>query len=75
MEKRLDTAEDRRSIGRAVRELRLARGMSQLDLALMIGTGKSQISQLEAGGANIGIDSYIRAARALDARLEIVSNV
>ena len=75
MEKRLDTAEDRKTIGKAVRELRLARGMSQLDLALMIGTGKSQISQLEAGGANIGIDSYIRAARTLDAHLEIVSNV
>lgn len=56
--------EQRRAIGQKVKNLRLARDLSQVDLALMIGTDRGQISRIEAGEINAGIDSYIRLAAA-----------
>lgn len=57
--------DQRRKIGRKVKDLRLARDLSQVDLALMVGTDRGQISRIEAGEINAGIDSYIKLAAAL----------
>lgn len=51
-------------IGQKVKGLRLARDLSQVDLALMIGTDRGQISRIEAGEINAGIDTYIKLAAA-----------
>lgn len=56
--------EQRRKFGLRVKDLRLARDLSQVDLALMIGTDRGQISRIEAGEINAGIDSYIKLAAA-----------
>lgn len=70
----LDTVPDREDLGKAIRERRLAKGISQVDFALMIGTGKSQIWAVENGTSNVGVDTVIRAARALGCHIEIVDN-
>lgn len=70
----LDTSAGRESIGRAIKDRRLEKGLSQVDLALMIGTGKSQIWAAEHGTANVGIDTIIRAAKALGCHIEIVED-
>lgn len=57
--------EQRRKFGRRIKDLRLAHDLSQVDLALMIGTDRGQISRIEAGEINAGIDSYIKLAAAL----------
>ena len=57
--------DQRRKIGRKLKDLRLARDLSQVDLALMVGTDRGQISRIEAGEINAGIDSYIKLAAAL----------
>ena len=56
--------EQRRKFGLRVKDLRLARDLSQVDLALMIGTDRGQISRIEAGEVNAGIDTYIKLAAA-----------
>lgn len=56
--------EQRREFGRRIKDLRLARDLSQVDLALMIGTDRGQISRIEAGEINAGIDTYIKLAAA-----------
>ena len=70
----LDTVLDRERIGKAIKERRLQKGLSQVDFALMIGTGKSQFWAVEHGAANVGIDTIIRAARALGCHIEIVDD-
>lgn len=56
--------EQRRKFGLKVKDLRLAHDLSQVDLALMIGTDRGQISRIEAGEINAGIDTYIKLAAA-----------
>lgn len=56
--------EQRRKYGLKVKDMRLAHDLSQVDLALMIGTDRGQISRIEAGEINAGIDTYIKLAAA-----------
>ena len=66
--------EQRRKFGRKVRDTRLARDLSQVDLALMIGTDRGQISRIEKGEINAGIDTYIKLAAAFDVPItELIS--
>jgi transcriptional regulator with XRE-family HTH domain len=51
--------------GRRLRELRLARGMSQAELAGQASVTTNYISRLEGGGAAPGIDLVARLATAL----------
>jgi transcriptional regulator with XRE-family HTH domain len=51
--------------GQCLRELRLARGMSQAELARQAEVTANYISRLEAGGAAPGIDLAARLALAL----------
>lgn len=56
-------------LGAAVREARLTRGLSQAELAAMIGTDQAAISRIENGGCGVGIASYIKIADALGVKL------
>ena len=56
-------------IGRMVAEKRLARGMSQQELAVLCGTTQSAIARLERGGRPPKLDTLMRIADALDAEL------
>jgi ribosome-binding protein aMBF1 (putative translation factor) len=56
-------------IGRAVRERRLALGLSQIELAARAGTTQPALSRLEAGGVIPTIPLLDRISIALDADL------
>ena len=58
-------------LGAAVRELRLARGWSQSELASAAGMTQSAIARFEAGGAVPTLPVLARIARALDADLSV----
>src|SRR2546423_13519162 len=57
------------AVGRMVAENRLARGMSQQELAVLCGTTQSAIARLERGGRPPKLDTLMRIADALDAEL------
>jgi transcriptional regulator with XRE-family HTH domain len=58
-------------IGRMVRELREARGLSQRALAGRMGTTQSVVGRLEAGGSRPTIVTLDRVASALGVRMEV----
>lgn len=55
-----------RQIGERIREARLRRGMSQVDLSVAIDVGRSTISNYERGTHSIGLDDLLRVARELN---------
>ena len=55
-----------RRVGAIVRELRLERGLSQLDLATKIGYERSRIGRLELGDTAISVDTLLSIANALE---------
>ena len=59
------------AIADKVTEQRLARGLSQSELAALCGTTQSAIARLEAGGRPPRIDTLLRIADALDCELTI----
>jgi len=54
-----------------VADRRKERGLSQSDLAELVGTTQSAIARLESGGRPPRIDTLLRIANALDADLHI----
>lgn len=58
-------------LGAAVRELRLARGWSQAELASAAGMTQSAVARFEAGGTVPTLVVLGRVARALDADLTV----
>jgi ribosome-binding protein aMBF1 (putative translation factor) len=58
-------------LGAAVRELRLARGWSQAELAQAAGMTQSAVARFEAGGTVPTLAVLGRIARALDADLTV----
>ena len=58
-------------LGAAVRDLRLARGWSQADLASAAGMTQSAVARFEAGGTVPTLPVLGRIARALDADLTV----
>lgn len=48
---------------------RMDRGLSQAELAEMVGTSNSQISRIESGRHRTNLDTLTRIAHALDVRL------
>lgn len=59
----------RRILGRNIRRLRLARGMSQEELGAESSLRQAQISEMESGRRNATIDNVIRIAMALGTRV------
>jgi transcriptional regulator with XRE-family HTH domain len=56
----------RAAFGARVRELRLARGLSQERLAELAGLHRTYVSSLERGRRNVGLDNILDLAAALD---------
>jgi transcriptional regulator with XRE-family HTH domain len=54
-----------------VADRRKERGLSQADLAELVGTTQSAVARLESGGRPPRIDTLLRIANALDADLHI----
>ena len=63
-----DNKERLAKLGLAIRDRRLACGLSQVDLALMIGSSKSHISSIENGRVNLNMETVFRLADALDSQ-------
>lgn len=57
---------DRAKFGERVRQLRLAKGWSQEELAVRAGLHSTYIGGIERGERNLGLDNIIKLARALD---------
>src|ERR671932_55349 len=59
------------AIAGQVAEQRQARGLSQKELAALVGTTQSAIARLESGGRPPRIDTLLRIANALDCELVV----
>jgi HTH-type transcriptional regulator / antitoxin HipB len=59
-------------VGRAVRAARVARGLRQEDLALVSGTGRRFIGDLERGKPSLQLAPVLSVLHALGLRLEVV---
>ena len=64
-----ERAEDRRALGRALRELRKKAGLTQEELAARAGTDNTYISHAEAGRFGVGWDTVMRLMRAMDSTI------
>lgn len=60
----------RQSLGNTIREIREAKGVTQIELAAAIGTGQNRIPDIESGKV-ISIDKYIACVTALGGQLSI----
>jgi transcriptional regulator with XRE-family HTH domain len=65
---------DRRRIGKRVRELRLKKGFSKQKLANLTSISPASVARMEAGRHSVGIDTLARIVQVLDCSLEIVEN-
>lgn len=65
----MDNVGEKRSLGSRIQAVRIERGISQRQLAMMTGTSRSYLWKIETGTADVGIDVLIRIARALDVRV------
>lgn len=59
---------ERAAIGRAVRDLRASRGMSQEDLAFVSGMHRTYVGSVERGERNPSLIALVRVASALGVR-------
>ena len=58
-------------IGRAIKQTRQERNMTQEELGKLIGVQKSQISRLENKTSNVTMDTLLRVFTALSARVKL----
>ena len=56
-------------IGKAIKQARQERNLTQEDLGKLIGVQKSQISRIESNASNVTIDTLMRIFRALKAHV------
>ena len=59
--------------GIVLKELRKARGITQLDLARQSGAAQSSISDTETGAVVPGLDTYMRLLTILNSGLQVTS--
>ncbi len=64
-------ADDAYKLGSRVRELRLAAGLTQKQLADSVSTSQSAIARLELGGSSPRLDTLARLSEALGGRLVV----
>ena len=57
------------AIGKKLRELRLARGMSLQEVADAIGSAREYVRRVEMGHVSVGVDSLEKICRALDVKM------
>ena len=68
-----DEAEDvrfRSDLGRAIRELRLSRKMTQAAFGKVVGLGQSKVARMEAAAPEISLDRMIRSYFKAGGKLE-----
>ncbi len=58
-----------KQIGKNIRKYRLAKGLTQLDLAANCGFEESSIGRLENGNTNPTIKTLLKIAKALEVKL------
>lgn len=58
-------------IGKAIRESRVERKLTQEQLGQLIGVQKAQISRLESNASNVTIDTLMKVFRALKAKVKL----
>lgn len=58
-------------IGKAIKETRQERNLTQEELGKLIGVQKSQISRLESNASNATIDTLMRVFNALQAKVKL----
>ena len=63
---------DRQKIISILTATRLEKGLSQQELADLIGTKRSNISRMESGSQNISLDTLLKVADALGKDVSIV---
>jgi len=63
------------SIGSLIRDARKHRGLTQQQLADLLGTSQSAVHRIESGGQNLSLDMINRIASALESPLVTVGNV
>ncbi len=65
----LDVKTSPAKVGSLVRDARKQRGLTQIQLAELLGTSQSAVHRIEAGGQNLSLDMINRIAEALDSDL------
>ena len=65
-------AEYQKKFGARVRELRIEKGMSQLDLAVACGFEKTTISRIETGRTNVTLKTLLTLCDSLEVTLKEV---
>lgn len=58
-------------IGKAIKQTRLERNLTQEELGKLIGVQKAQISRLENNASNVTMDTLIRVFTALKAKVKL----
>ncbi len=58
-------------IGKAIKDTRIERKLTQEELGKLIGVQKAQISRLESNASNATIDTLIRVFKALKAKVKL----
>ncbi|MCI8367582.1 MAG: helix-turn-helix transcriptional regulator [Eggerthellaceae bacterium] len=61
----MNIEEKRQALGDSIRNARTKQGLSQQQLAHMIGSSKSHIWRIEKGRVGVGLDDLVRIAEAL----------
>ena len=65
----MNIEQKRQALGKRIRAVREEQGLSQSQLALMIGSSKSHIWRIESGRVSVGLDDLGRIADALDVQV------
>ena len=65
--------DERLRIGARIKELRERKGITQMQLAEKTGYSQSNIGRIENGKYSVGLDILAVIAKALDARVELIS--
>ena len=65
----MNIEQKRQALGKRIRAVREEQGLSQSQLALMIGSSKSHIWRIEKGSVGVGLDDLCRIADALDTKV------
>jgi HTH-type transcriptional regulator/antitoxin HipB len=58
-------------IGKAIKQTRQERKMTQEELGMLIGVQKAQISRLENNASNVTMDTLLRVFTALQAKIKL----
>lgn len=74
MFKNIKNMNDRKEIGLKIEQLRKLRGLTQLELSRLAGIDRANISKIESGKYNVGIDILNKIAEAMNVTLDFNEN-